>query len=287
MNVDETTIATELRRLADTSRSVNGQAMAARAVAGSRRRRLSWTLAAGALAAAAAGTLVVVPITRNTAIVTAAPPASGPSELPSNTPVQLQAVRDCMPLGGPVDGMDPRKRRPLDADVKDFRELVVYRDAVGSTALVGSKAGFVLCTPQKYKEAFPGVPLFTPWGSTLPGNLNAGISGPLTVDAYTTGTDSNAMSDDDQSGGGYRVAAGRVTQEVTRVEIDWADGRHTDAAVANGFFIGRVPARLKADGKHLDTPAVTVTAYDETGQVLSRKAEVLFAPLGPNYDNAG
>ncbi|GAB3148716.1 hypothetical protein [Microbispora hainanensis] len=41
---------------------------------------------------------------------------------------------------------------------------------------------------------------------------------------------------------------------MTRVEIDWADGRHTDAAVANGSFIGRVPARLEADGKHLDTP---------------------------------
>jgi hypothetical protein len=283
MNIDERTIATELRQLADASRPVNAQAMAARAVAGSRRRRLSWSLAAGALAAAVAGTLVVVPITRNTTTVTAA----DPSGLPSNTPEQLRAVRDCMPLGGPVFGMDHRKRYPLDADVKDFRELVVHRDGVGSTALVGSKAGFVLCTPQKYKEAFPGDPVFTPWGSTLPGNLDAGVSGPLTVDAYTTETDSNAMSDDDQSGGDYRVVAGRVAQEVTRVEIDWADGRRTDAAVANGFFIGRVPGRLNADGKHIDTPAVTVTAYDETGQVISRKAGVLFAPLGPNYDNAG
>ncbi|MBX6384575.1 MAG: hypothetical protein IRZ07_16675 [Microbispora sp.] len=280
MNVDETTIAAELRRLAGAARPVNEQAMAARAVAAAGRRRLSWSLAAGALAAAVAGTLVVVPIVRNTTSVTVDPLANGPADLPANTSAQLQAVRDCMPLGGPVDGMNPRKRYPQDADVKDFRELVVYRDDVGSTALVGSKAGFVLCTPQKYKEAFPSRPVFTPWGSTMPGDLGAGVSWPLTVDAYTTETDSNAMSDDDQSGGAYRVVAGRVTDEVTRVEIDWADGRRTDAAVANGFFIGRVPAHLKADGKHLDTPPVTLTAYDKTGQVVGRKAGVLFAPLG-------
>ncbi|GGO30126.1 hypothetical protein GCM10010116_60360 [Microbispora rosea subsp. aerata] len=281
MNVDEKTIAAELRRLAGAARPVNEQAMVARAVAAARRRRLNWSLAAGALAAAAvAGTLVVVPIIRNTADVTVNPLANGPADLPTNTSAQLQAVRDCMPSGGPVDGMNPRERHPLDADVKDFRELVVYRDDVGSTALVGSKAGFVLCTPQKYKEAFPSTPVFTPWGSTPPGDLGAGVSGPLTVDAYTTETDSNAMSDDDESGGRYRVVAGRVTREVARVEIDWADGRHTDAAMANGFFIGRVPARLKADGKHLDTPPVTLTAYDETGRVISRKARVVFAPLG-------
>jgi hypothetical protein len=277
MNVDEKTIAAELRRLADASRPVNEQAMVARAVAGARRRRLTWSLAASAVAVAA-GALIAVPLTLGT---TTATPASGPAGLPANTSAQLQSVRDCMPLGGPVDGMDTRKRYPADADVKDFRELVVYRDDVGSTALVGSETGFVLCTPQKDKEAFPSSPVFTPWGSALPGDLDAGVSGPLTVDAYTTETDSNAMSDDDQSGGRYRVVAGRVAREVTRVEIDWADGRRTDAAVAGGFFIGRVPARVNADGKHLDTPAVTVTAYDQAGEVIDRRAEVPYAPLGP------
>ncbi|MFG1948252.1 hypothetical protein [Nonomuraea sp. NPDC048826] len=283
MSVDEKTIAAELRRLADASRPVNAQAMAARAVARSRRRRLGWSLAAGALATAAVvGALVVVPTARNTAD----PTASGPTALPENTSEQLQAVRDCMPLGGPVDGMNPRERYPRDADAEDFRELVVHRDAVGSTALVGSEAGFVLCTPQKYEEAFPSTPVFTPWGLALPGALDAGLSGPLTVDAHTMTTDSHAMSDDDQTGGGYRVVVGRVAQEVTRVEIDWADGRTTDAAVADGFFVGRVPARQKADGKHLDTPSPTVTAYDGSGQVISRKAGVLFAPLGPKHAEA-
>ncbi|XVQ86555.1 hypothetical protein ACQP2K_03775 [Microbispora siamensis] len=76
----------------------------------------------------------------------------------------------------------------------------------------------------------------------------------------------------------FRVVAGRVTPEVARVEIDWADGRRGDAAVANGYFVGRVLGRSK-DSRVLNTPPVTVTAYDEAGRVVVRQKGVRFVDL--------
>ncbi|WP_326819802.1 hypothetical protein [Streptosporangium sp. NBC_01756] len=287
MTVNEQKIADELRLIAGEAQPVNALAYASRAATGaSRRRRLSLSLAGLAVAAASVvGVLVVIPSTGGQNI------AAQVAGLPQNTPEQLRAVRECMPMGGPVHDMDGKQRIPEHGKTEDFRVLVEYRDAVGSTALVGSTAGFVFCTPQKY-EAFAERAVFTYWGYQPPGDLAAGLSGSLTVDAYEDQTDSHGMRDDDQSGGSYRVVAGRVAPGVRRVEIDWADGRRTDAQVANGFFVGRVLGKSVSDPEGgvdasgepmtiLDTPSVTVTAYDETDQVVRQEKDVTYAWRGP------
>ncbi|MER5424041.1 hypothetical protein [Streptosporangium roseum] len=288
MTVNEQKIADELRRIAGEAQPVDALAYASRAATGSsRRRRLSWSLAGLAVAAASvAGVLVVIPSAGGQDT------AAKIIELPQNTPEQLRAVRECMPMGGPVHGMDGKQRIPEHGRAEDFRVLVEYRDAVGSTALVGSTAGFVFCTPQKY-EAFAERAVFTYWGYKPPGDLAAGLSGSLTVDAYEVQTDSHGMRDDDQSGGSYRVMAGRVASGVRRVEIDWAGGQRTDAQVANGFFVGRVlgttapspEGGVDASGKPtvLDNPPVTVTAYDAMGQVVEQEKDITFAWRGPAH----
>ncbi|GAA3510825.1 hypothetical protein FHR32_003784 [Streptosporangium album] len=293
MTVNGQKIAEELRLIAGEAQPVNALAYASRAATGSsRRRRLSWSLAGLAVAAASVvGVLVVIPFSGGQNI------AAQVFELPQNTPEQLRAVRECMPMGGPVHDMNGKQRIPGHGKAEDFRVLVEYRDAVGSTALVGSTAGFVFCTPQKY-EAFAERAVFTYWGYKSPGDLAAGLSGSLTVDAYEDQTDSHGMRDDDQSGGSYRVVAGRVAPGVRRVEIDWADGRLTDAQVANGFFVGRVLGESVSDPqggvdalgeprKILDTPSVTVTAYDEAGQVVGQEKDVNYAWRGPAYRPTG
>lgn len=181
MTVNEQKITEELRLMAGGSRPVDALAYASRAAAGaSRRRRLSWSLAGLAVAAASVAGVFVVgsssgfPEGRNIAAKVAG--------LPRNTPEQLRAVRECMPTGGPVHNMDGNRRIPEHGRAEDFRVLVEYRDRGGSTALVGSTAGFVLCTPTTQKE-FAGRAVFTYWGYNPPGDLT-GFSGDLNVDAY-------------------------------------------------------------------------------------------------------
>ncbi|MFI6453838.1 hypothetical protein ACIBF6_20035 [Streptosporangium amethystogenes] len=112
-------------------------------------------------------------------------------------------------------------------------------------------------------------------------------------------TDSHAMrdgyqGDGDFQSGGYRVVAGRVAPGVRRVVIDWAGGRSTDAQVSDGFFVGRVLGESAPDPEGgvdalgepmriLDTPSVTVTAYDETDQVVGQEKDVNFAWRGPAH----
>ncbi|WP_329091772.1 MULTISPECIES: hypothetical protein [unclassified Streptosporangium] len=292
MTVNEQKITEELRLMAGEARPVDALAYASRAAAGaSRRRRLSWSLAGLAVAAASVAGVFVVgsssgfPEGRNIAAKVAG--------LPRNTPEQLRAVRECMPTGGPVHNMDGNRRIPEHGRAEDFRVLVEYRDRGGSTALVGSTAGFVLCTPTTQKE-FAGRAVFTYWGYNPPGDLT-GFSGDLNVDAYEGQTHSYAVGPErEQRDDNYLVVVGRVTPDVRRVEIDWAGRRRVDAQVANGFFIGRmltkpVPdpgGRVDANGEPLevvDTPLATVTAYDEAGRVVGQEKGVNYMWRGPAH----
>ncbi|GAA2365707.1 hypothetical protein GCM10010404_20200 [Nonomuraea africana] len=287
MPVNERRIAEELRLMADEAQPVDPVAYATRAGAGaSRRRRLSWSLAGLVTATAlVAGVFVVSPLHEGGDI------AAQVAELPRNTPEQLRLVRDCMPGGGPVHNMDPGLRIPEHGRREDFRVLVEYRDKKGSTALVGSTAGFVLCTPAEQKDmAQP--PVFTYWGYRPPGSLS-GLAGDLTVDAYDSHDHPYVVGPDrEQKNDYYLVIAGRVTPRVQRVEIVWKGGRRTDARLANGFFLGRmltglVPApedlgegTLKPE-QIVDTPPATVTAYDQAGRVIGQEQNVHYSWRGP------
>jgi hypothetical protein len=288
MTIDEQRISEELRAVAAAAMPVDALAHARRARAGSlRRRRLSWSIAG--LAAAASVVTAVIAV-----------PAGGPggdtaaqvSGLPDNTPGQLASVRACMPKGGPVHNMDGNRRLPEQGAVADFRVLAEARDEGGSTALVGSTSGFVLCTPTTQQD-FAERAVFTYWGFKAPGDL-AGFSGDLQVDAYTSHTHSYAEGPDRiQRDDTYRVVVGRVGAGVRRVEIDWADGRRSDAQVTGGFFIARILGKLVygEDAKSrneppstLYSPPVTVTAYGARGQVLREEKDVAFGPLGRGSD---
>lgn len=290
MTIDEQQISAELRLMADEARPIDALAYARQARIGSlRRRRRSWSVA-GLAATASVIASVIVMTSGGSGQVTAA----RVERLPDNTPQQLQAVRECMPKGGPVHNMDGNRRLSEYGTVKDFRLLVEYRDKGGSTALVGSLSGFVLCTPTTQKD-FAELAVFTYWGFKAPGNMTS-FSGALQVDAYTSHMHSYAVGPERiQKDDTYRVVAGRVQSDVRRVEIDWADGRRTDARVANGFFIARVPGRSVPDpaggedplGKPftiLDSPPVTVTAYGPQGQILEQDKDVAFGPLGRESD---
>lgn len=280
--VNERTIAEELRRMAGEARPVNATAYAARATARSaRRRRLSWSLAATAALTAGLGFVVPLNGPQMTAKV-AEPPVR---ELPPNTPEQLKLVRDCMPAGGPSVNVNPNWRDPAHGTVADFRVLAEYRDKNGVTALVGSAKGFVLCTPSKDT---PDPPVFTYWGNKAPGNP-AGFPGKLSVDVYeVTYWSGKGASYDNYA----NVVAGRVAPDVRRVSIGWSGGGRVNAVVANGFFIGRrptksVPVKNKpkdqpdAPTSVLDTPPVTVTAYDEAGRIMNRQQNIKYGWRGP------
>ncbi|MEV4581395.1 hypothetical protein AB0K16_49995 [Nonomuraea jabiensis] len=275
MTIDEQRIGAELRRMAAEARPVDALAHARRARNGAlRRRRAAWSLAG--LAAAAS---LVTPVA-----VTVSSGGPGPdiavevARLPENTPEQLQVVRECMPNGGPVHNMDGKRRLPEQGSAEDFRVLAEYQDEKGMTALVGSLAGFVLCTPTTQKDMAERA-IFTYWGFKPPGDLT-GFQGDLQVDAYTSHTHSYATGPQRiQHDDVYRVVVGRVTSGVRRVEIDWADGRRTDARLAGGFFIARMPGKVGPTGI-LESPPVTVTAYGSQDQVLGRQQDVAFGPLG-------
>ncbi|MEV5559634.1 hypothetical protein AB0L44_38795 [Nonomuraea wenchangensis] len=292
MTLDEQRISAELRRMADEARPVDALAYAARARTGStRRRRLSLSVA-GLAAAASVIAAVTVAVTVATGATGGGPDGVTAAEvdrLPDNTPEQARAVRACMPQGGPVHNMDGRRRIPEHGAVEDFRLLVEYRDEGGSTALVGSRAGFVLCTPSTPEELAESA-VFTYWGFQAPGNMR-GFPGALQVDAYTSQSRYEEGRDKATRNQTYRVVVGRVTADVRRVEIDWADGRRTDARIADGFFIARVLGKSvprpgggkDAFGKPLtvlDSPPVTVTAYGPQNQVLEQVTDEAYGPLG-------
>ncbi|AQZ67450.1 unnamed protein product [[Actinomadura] parvosata subsp. kistnae] len=280
MTIDERRIAEELRTMAGEAAPVDPVLYVTRTLA--RRRRRAWSVAgfAGLAAAAAVVTAVIVPLPDGLGPGTAA----GVATLPANTPEQARFVRECMPKGGPVHNMDGNRRIAEHGRADDFRVLVEYRDEGGSTALVGSDAGFVLCTPTEQRDMAER-PVFTYWGFEPPGDL-AGFSGDLQVDAYTSHTHSYTVGAQRiQRDDVYRVVTGRVSDAVRRVEVDWADGRRTAARIANGFFIVRVIGRpVREPGEEeatvLDSPPVTVTAYGDGGQVLRQEKDVAFGPLG-------
>lgn len=291
MTIDERRIAEELRLMADEATPVDPLAYAARTLA--RRRRRAWSVA-GLTAAAVAATVAA---TVAAAVVLPSPATPGPdiaagvAALPDNSPEQLRLVRECMPQGGPVHNMDRNRRIVEHGAVDDFRVLVEYRDKGGTTALVGSDAGFVLCTPTDRKDMAESA-VFTYWGFKPPGNL-AGLSGDLQVDAYTHHTRSYTVGKQRiEKNDVYRIVTGRVSDAVQRVEVDWADGRRTSARIANGFFIVRIIGKLVRDPEYpeneealvLDSPPVTVTAYGADGKILRQEKNVAFGPLGRGSD---
>ncbi|WP_433515408.1 hypothetical protein ACQP2T_07185 [Nonomuraea sp. CA-143628] len=287
MTIDERRIAEELRLMAGEATPVDPLAYATRTLA--RRRRRAWSVA-GLTAVAVAATVVA-------AVVLPSPDTPGPdtaagvAALPDNTPEQLQLVRKCMPQGGPVHSMDGNRRIAEHGAADDFRVLVESQDTGGTTALVGSDAGFVLCTPTDQKDMAERA-VFTYWGFKPPGDL-AGFSGDLQVDAYTSHTHSYTVGKQRiQKDDMYRVVTGRASDAVRRVEVDWADGRRTSARIANGFFIVRIIGKLVRDPEDpeneeatiLDSPPVTVTAYGTDGKVLRQEKNVAFGPLGRGSD---
>lgn len=283
MTIDERRIAEELRLMADQASPVDPLAYATRTLA--RRRRRVWPIA-GLTAVAVAAAVVA-------AVILPSPDTPGPdtaaavAALPDNTPEQLRLVRECMPQGGPVHNMDGNLRITEQGVADEFRVLVEARDKGGTTALVGSDAGFVLCTPTDQKDMAERA-IFTYWGFKPPGDL-AGFPGDLQVDAYTSHMHSYTVGEQRiQKDDIYRVVTGRVGNAVRRVEVDWADGRRTSATIANGFFIVRIIGKLVRDPEGpeneeatlLDSPPVTVTAYGADGKVLRQEKDVAFGPLG-------
>jgi hypothetical protein len=197
--------------------------------------------------------------------------------LPRNTVAQFATVEDCMPLGGPVHSMDGERRLPKYGGVKDYRWLVEAKDELGVTRLVGSRKGFVLCTPGIRLVSYPTDPIFSYWGQDPPGKL--ALRGALSVDAY----DGEMQTEIDPGRDGdpyFLVVAGRVAPQVTRVEVEWVDGRKMTADVRNGFYIGRT--RMYSNVKNGYRPAALrkVTAYDAGGRALGEAKGIAWGSTG-------
>ncbi|HUR06263.1 MAG TPA: hypothetical protein VM347_27195 [Nonomuraea sp.] len=309
MPVDERAVAEALTRLADQARPVEPELLMARVLRRrTRLRRPRWGLAMAAAACVVAIGLValrahdqlaIAPTTSPTASP-AASPVSTPTAsarstspppdayvpdipgLPRNTIAQFAKVEDCMPKGGPVLTMDGDRRLPRYGGVKDYRWLVEAKDKLGVTRLVGSRKGFVLCTPGIRLVSYPTDPIFSYWGEDPPGK--PALRGALSVDAYDIETQSeiDPGRDGDPS---FLVVAGRVAPRVTRVEAKWADGRKMTANVRNGFYIGRT--RMYPNEKNGYRPVLLskVTAYDSGGQALGTVKNRSWHPLGAIDEN--
>ncbi|MEU7863417.1 hypothetical protein [Nonomuraea sp. NPDC049141] len=306
MPVDERSVAEALTRLADRARPVDPELLLTRVLR--RRTRLRWPRWGLAMAAAACVVAIGVVALRTHDQLATPPAASSPATSPASTPTasarstspaptahvpdipglprntiaQFATVEDCMPKGGPVHNMDGDRRLPRYGGVKDYRWLVEAKDKLGVTRLVGSRKGFVLCTPGIRLVSYPTDPIFSYWGEDPPGKL--ALRGALSVDAYDIETQSeiNPGRDGDPS---FLVVAGRVAPRVARVEAEWADGRKMTANVRNGFYIGR--SRVYADKDHFFRPAVLskVTAYDSGGRALGELKNVKSHPMGAIDEN--
>ena len=311
MPVDERAVTEALTRLADQARPVDSELLMARVLRRrTRLRRPRWGLALAAAACVVAITVVALrahdqlatPPAASPAVSTPpTSPATGPTAsatrsmvppptayvpdipgLPRNTIPQFATVEDCMPKGGPVHNMDGDRRLPKYGGVKDYRWLVEAKDKLGVTRLVGSRKGFVLCTPGIRLVSYPTDPIFSYWGEDPPGKL--ALRGALSVDAYSIETQSeiNPGRDGDPS---FLVVAGRIAPRVTRVEVAWADGRKMTADVRNGFYIGR--SRVYPNKDHSIRPVVLskVTAYDSGGRELGELKNIAWRSMGAIDEN--
>ena len=167
-----------LTRLADRARPMDPELLMARALR--RRTRLKWPRWGLALAAAASVVAIgVVALRAHEQMAPASSPTArtngehgtfGEREvhdpaptayvrdipgLPRNTVAQFAKVEDCMPKGGPVHSMDGDRQLTQYGSVKDYRWLVEAKDKLGITRLVGSRKGFVLCTPGIRLVSYP------------------------------------------------------------------------------------------------------------------------------------
>ncbi|WP_433515006.1 hypothetical protein ACQP2T_04975 [Nonomuraea sp. CA-143628] len=304
MTVDERAVTEALSRLAGQARPVDPELLLSRALR--RRARLKWPRWGLALAAAACVVaigvvglrareqLAVSPVSSPTAsteptasmVPTATRSATDPPAtayvrdipgLPRNTIAQFATVEDCMPKGSPVHSMDGERLLPQYGTVKDYRWLVEAKDKLGVTRLVGSRKGFVLCTPGVRLVSYPTDPIFSYWGKNPPGKL--ALRGALSIDAYDGQMQSeiNPGRDGDPY---FLVVAGRVAPQATRVEVEWADGRQMTANVRNGFYIGRT--RVYPDKKGAYRPAVLskVTAYGSDGRALGEVKGIAWGSTG-------
>ncbi|MEU7740423.1 hypothetical protein [Nonomuraea sp. NPDC049158] len=306
MTVDERAVTEALTRLADRARPVDPELLLSRALR--RRARLKrprWGLALAAAACVVAigvvalrahEQLAVSPAssptasteptasTKSTARATrsaTAPPATvyvrDIPGLPRNTIAQFATVEDCMPKGSPVHSMDGERLLPQYGTIKDYRWLVEAKDKLGVTRLVGSRKGFVLCTPAIRLVSYPTDPIFSYWGGDPPGKL--ALRGALSVDVYSVEMQSeiNPGRDGDPS---FLVVAGRVAPQATGVEVEWADGRKMTANVRNGFYIGRSRVYADKKGSIRPVPLSKVTAYDSGGQALGELKNVKWRSEG-------
>src|SRR5215470_1445612 len=175
------------------------------------------------------------------AVTTAATPTAVKPVVEGLTPAQSDEIAwGCarsFGLPGP-DGI-PDPSRPLGPPGVRIPQagpnLAVYNmidDKAGKLALIYGDSAVLLCTidgpAMKYN---PG------GGSAAPHELNGAFD--VDSEEASAGGDLSSKKPGYRGLPGYRVAAGRVSADVTRVTLT-ADGRTVEAVLRNGTFIGRL-----------------------------------------------
>src|SRR5262249_6968456 len=132
-------------------------------------------------------------------------------------------------------------------------------DEAGKLALIYGEGVSLLCTidgpAMKYN---PG------GGGARPHELNGAFD--VDQEGASAGGDPGGRMSKSPGQLGYRVAAGRVSAEVTRVTVA-ADGRTIEATVRNGTFIGRLVYPSTWHPPEF-TRRMTVHAYGADGREL-------------------
>ncbi|GAA2431946.1 hypothetical protein GCM10010191_52300 [Actinomadura vinacea] len=264
-----------LGRIADRAEPVDGLAERALKTADRRRRT---RVAGAAFALAAAVTAPVGLLQINDSPAEPPPVLNRPGktavELPENSPQERETARRCMRNESPRGVMG--EKQPGWGKASGFRLLVRAPLGKGEyLAEVAGPRGFVLCAASgEYGNV--EVPRLHFW----PGQTSRGLwtfGTPFRVDAIQsvsapkgTGTDPNRL---------HRIMVGRAKPGVARVRIAWDNGRTSEAAVGNGFFLGHTPNRMvpdedatgpMSDGamSEADLRVVSVTGYDSGGRAL-------------------
>jgi hypothetical protein len=243
-----------------------------------RPRRLA-LVAAAATAAGMLGVAVIVSVTMNNVgpsdtVDPAAPPRQATSTttfvrpvVEGLTPAQSDEItRGCaQSFGGSGYGQDgmPEPSGPTGTGMPEAGpNIALYNlieDEAGKLALIYGEGVSLLCTIDG-----PAMKYNAGGGGARPHEL----TGAFDVDDES-GSSGGDLSDDKYPGyrglPGYRVAAGRVSADVTRVTVT-ADGRTVEAVLRNGTFIGRLiyPSSWEASA----TDRITVHAYDADGREL-------------------
>jgi hypothetical protein len=249
---------------------------------GTERRRPRWLalVAAAATVAGVLGVAVIVGVKANDIGPSdTVAPAASPQQVTSTTTAVKPVVEGLTPaqsdeiawgcarsfgLPGP-DGV-PDPGRPIGPPGVPIPEtgpnLAVYNmidDEAGKLALIYGDGVSLLCTIDG-----PAMKYNPSGGSARPHELNGAFD--VDNEAAAAGGDLSAKKPGYRGLPGYRVAAGRVSADVTRVTMA-ADGRTVEAILRNGTFIGRLvyPSTWDASAaRH----RIAVHAYGADGREL-------------------